>query len=339
MKANKNQIERALDAPGGDIRLFLLHGPDEGGSAALAKRLERAMGPGAERIDLDGPTLKSDPARLADEAAAFSMFGDKRWIRVSLSGDEGLAAVEALLEGPAGSNPVVAIAGALKSSAAIMKLALTNPVVMAFASYAPEGRDADQLAMAMARDLGVRLAPDAARRLSDLTGGDRGQLAGEVEKLALYLDAAPDRPADADMEVVEALQSGPVEESLGALVNAVLGGDMARMAAELTKARALGASLAGTVRLLAGRAMLLAGIRAEYDRTGSLDSAVDGAGKAVFWKDKGAVSKQVRIWSPDRLARLLHRLNDAERASRSPLGDLLIEHEMLSIARQAARSR
>ena len=53
MKANRGQMERALDAPGqgaaADVRFFLLYGPDEAGSQALAKRLERAMGPQAER--------------------------------------------------------------------------------------------------------------------------------------------------------------------------------------------------------------------------------------------------------------------------------------------------
>ena len=67
MKANRGQIEKALDAPPSDIRFFLLYGPDEAGSTALARRLERAMGPGAERVDLDVATLREDPARLAEE--------------------------------------------------------------------------------------------------------------------------------------------------------------------------------------------------------------------------------------------------------------------------------
>ena len=66
MKANKAQIERALAAPA-DTRFFLLHGPDESGSRALAKRLAVAMGEDAERIDLSGGEVKADPARLADE--------------------------------------------------------------------------------------------------------------------------------------------------------------------------------------------------------------------------------------------------------------------------------
>ena len=47
MKATRPEIERALAAPG-DIRLFLLHGPDEGASRALARRLADALGPEAE---------------------------------------------------------------------------------------------------------------------------------------------------------------------------------------------------------------------------------------------------------------------------------------------------
>ena len=60
-----------------------------------------------KRIDLDAPTLREDPARLSDEAAAFSMFGDKRWIRVNGIGDDCLPALNALLDAEAAGNPGV----------------------------------------------------------------------------------------------------------------------------------------------------------------------------------------------------------------------------------------
>ena len=68
MKANAGQIRQALSRPSADIRLYLLHGPDEAGASELARLLAEAMGREAERIDLDSATLKSDPARLTDEA-------------------------------------------------------------------------------------------------------------------------------------------------------------------------------------------------------------------------------------------------------------------------------
>ena len=97
------------------------------------------MGEDAERIDLSGAELKADPARLADEAAAISMFGGARWILVEPAGDEIVPALEALIEAPAAGNPVAVVAGALKPASKLLKLALAAPAALAFASYVPDG--------------------------------------------------------------------------------------------------------------------------------------------------------------------------------------------------------
>ena len=128
MKADKGQIDRALKAPAG-TRFFLLYGQDESGSRALMRLLGDAMGKDAERVDLAGAELRADPARLADEAGAISLFGGARYIVVDPAGDETLAAVEALQEAPAGGNPVVLLAGALKPSSKLLKLALGDPSI------------------------------------------------------------------------------------------------------------------------------------------------------------------------------------------------------------------
>lgn len=341
MKANKGQIERALDAPHPDIRLFLLYGPDDSGSQALVGRLERAMGSEAERIDLDAATLKSDPARLADEAASLSLFGGARWIRLTLTNDDTLPAIQGLLEAEQAGNPVVALGGALKNTSKILKLALDHKAAMACASYVPEGRDAENLAAAIAREKGLRLASDLARRIAELTGGDRTLMAIEIEKLCLYLDADPERPVDATHEAVDALAAQAPEEDIAALVNAVMGGDVPTLLRELRLLVQLGTSEGSMLWPLLRRAHLLAAIRAEFDQNGNLDGAMASAGKAVFWKDKAAVQSQVRLWTAQGIARVIHRLAEAERLSRSSrnAGPILVEHELLVIARQAAKGR
>lgn len=345
MKANRGQIEKTLDAAGqglaADCRFFLLYGPDEAGSATLAKRLERAMGPEAERIDLDGSTLRDDPARLADEAASFSMFGDKRWIRINGMGEESVPALTALLEAEVAGNPVIAIAGALKPASKLLKLALDHKQTMAFVSYQPDAREAEQIAVAIAREGGLRLSSDLGRRIADLTNGDRTLMAGEVEKLILYLDAAPDRPREATEEALDALSADNPDSDAAPLVNAVLGGDLRGMHRELGRLAEAGTAMAAVLRPLLTRAMLLANIRADFDESGRLEGAVEAAGKAVFWKEKGIVTRQVRLWDATGIARVIQRLAQAERASRSGrgLGDLMVRHELLAIARQAARER
>ena len=97
MKANAAQIRAAVDKPKPDIRLFLLHGPDEAGAAEFAERLGKAVGPDAERIDLDMKALREQPGRLADEAASLSLFGGNRYVRVSGLEEAGSEEVSLLL--------------------------------------------------------------------------------------------------------------------------------------------------------------------------------------------------------------------------------------------------
>ncbi len=329
MKANQAQIDRALAAPPDAVRLFLLHGPDEAGSAALAKRLAEAMGPEAQRVDLDGATLKADPSRLADEAASVSLFGDRSWIRVQPAGEEVLPAVTALLEAPRAGNPVALVMGALKKGSKLLTLCLDHPAVLAFASYAPEGEKAEQLARSMAQASGLRLDHDLARRIVDLTGGDRALMQGEIDKLALYHDAAPDRPAEASHEALDQLSAEAAGEDMFGIVGAVLGGDVPALQQELTRMKASGGQLAGVLRLVLNRAT-------------SLAQGGGGGPPRGHWRDQAASERQARLWTAPALARAIERLGEAERRSRTAKGgiaDTLIAQELVMVARQAARGR
>ena len=82
----------------------------------------------------------------------------------------------------------------------------------------------DQIAAAIAQERGLRLPAELSRRIVELTAGDRALMAGEIEKLALFLDAAPEHPATATAEALDALSAEAVDADTGPLVNAVIGG-------------------------------------------------------------------------------------------------------------------
>ncbi|MEO1169368.1 MAG: DNA polymerase III subunit delta [Pseudomonadota bacterium] len=341
MKANRGQISRALSAPSEDIRFYLLYGPDRSGSEALAAMLAQAMGEEAERIDLVGSDLKSDPAKLADEAAAISLFGGARFIRIDPAGDEIFAAVEALLEAETAGNPVVAIAGALRATNKLVKLAFGDKAAMACASYAPEGRDADRLVIEMAQETGLQIAPDVARRLARGCHGDRAILGSELAKLALYLDAAPDRPRRLDHDALDALAANSDEGDLSRLANLVLSGDLAALDRELTQLASEGLTGIPLLRAVLRRLMLLAKLRADVERGNSAQSVIAKAGRAIFWKDKAVITDQVERWRSDALAIAIDRAGEAERTLKSSGGPGLVaaDEELFAIARKARSLR
>jgi DNA polymerase III subunit delta len=341
MKPAEAKLRRALDSADPAIRLYLLYGPDEAGSRALAARLGTAVGSDGERIDLTAAQLKGDPARLADEAAAISLFGGRRWIRLDPATDDALEAVQALLEAPAAGNPVAAIAGALRKDSKLVKLVEASALALSHASYLPEGRDADAVVAETGRELGLQLRPDVAHRIASATGGDRALIARELEKYALYVDAAPDRPRPLEHEALDALGAAAEEGDLSALTNAVFSGQPAQADAEMARLASEGTEGVQVIRALGRRALQLAQLRSAMAQGESIDRVMQTAGKAIFWKEQPAVRAQLTRWTPEGLATAVGRLGEAERqvkASGYP-GHALVEEEVLAIARYAARRR
>lgn len=80
----------------------------------------------------------------------------------------------------------------------------------------------------MADAAGLRLNGDIAERIARAAGLDVRLARSEVEKLALYLDASPAAPRNADAEALEAIGATTEEDGFAALVNAVLGARCAR---------------------------------------------------------------------------------------------------------------
>jgi DNA polymerase-3 subunit delta len=288
---------------------------------------------------LSSAQLKADPALLADEAASISMFGGARHIRVDPATDEATEAVEALMEASSAGNPVVLVAGSLRKDARLVKLALSSPMALAFASYAPEGQAADRVAIELAREAGLRLEPRAAQALVAATNADRALLAREVEKLALYLDASPEDPRPADMAALGAIGAANDESDLSAIVDAVMGGRPDQAAAEL---RLIGpAEAISVVRALLRRLAQITPLRAEVATGRSPDAVVAAAGKAIFFKDQKVVAGLLQRWTPDRLATATTRLAALERAYKrsGTAGMVLVGEELLTIARAAAARR
>lgn len=327
MILKESQIERALDNPDG-WTMALLYGPDDAASRALAQRVGMALGPDAERIDLDGSTLRDDPDRLPGEANSPTMFGGPRWIRVT-GGDEVLKAVESLLFAPKGS-PVVVVAGNLTKASALIKLATADPRVVALASWKLEGDRADAIVRQRGQIIGVRLSGGAARMIAEATNGERDLIDCELEKLALYVDAAADRPRPVDRAEVEAIGAAVEVHEPWTLVDALFDGRAADLAEEVASDAAVEPIPA--LRAVARRALAIARVHAA--RRG-------GPMPHMTKREREAVEQQARIWSPAALATAHGRVSNAETAFKSAgtAGDVLSGQAILALARAAQRRR
>jgi DNA polymerase-3 subunit delta len=336
VKASKASIVRAVDQPDAKVRFYLFHGPDDAQSRGLGQRLTEALS--ASRFVISGPAVKSDPAILADEAGAMNLFGGTRVVWVEPAGDEIAAGVEALLEANAAESPVVAIAGALRKTSALLKLAETSPQATAFAAYAPEGAEAERMVAEVGRRFGLKISSPVAARVAESCANDQAIVSQELQKLALYIDASPQSPKELDHDAIDAIGADLPEGEVLHLADLALAGRVGDLAEELGQLNS-GVEGIPVVRALQRRLLQLAPARARIERGESPDGVMTSLGRSLFWKDKPLIAKLLSTWDSRRLAtvaeraaRLEHELIFSGVPNLEALGE-----ELIAIARAASR--
>jgi len=337
VKASKASVGRLVDQPDPRTRFYLFHGQDESQARALGARLMTALG--ASKLDLAGSDLKANPGMLLIEASAMSLFGERRVIWIAPANDDVVEALEGLLQAEAVESPVIAIGGSLRKTSALLKLAESSPLAVAYAAYVPEGQDAERMVMDLGRTLGLKIGAPVAARIADSSGSDQAIVSQELRKLALYVDASPHTPRELDHDAVDAVGADSNEGDFLRLADLALRGDMEGLGEELARLPAQGSGAIPVVRSLQRRLLMLAPIRARVERGERLDAVMTSVGRSLFWKDKPLVEAMLKRWTAEDLAKAAERAGMLERElifSDAPEREALGE-ELIAIARRARR--
>ena len=341
MKATQKDFKGQAARFAREAQVFFFCGPDEAGVHDAAMQIVALLPDAGERVELSGADLRRDPVRLGDEARSSSLFGDKRHIWVRASGDEAHDAVETLLSGSGEACPVLIVAGSATDKSRTAKLLANRPDALVAMFYPPDLRTLTASVRDLADAAGLRLGGDLAERIARGAALDLRLAQSEVTKLALYLDASPQTPRTADLAALEAIGARTEEDGLAPIVNAVLGGEVAKLPHELRRMRELGLNPVGVLLAVERRAAQLAGLAAKAGARGDIGELIKAevASRRIFWKDERDIGAQLRRWRGPRLARLVEKLIGMHRAllGNSQQAELLLAQGLAEIARAAAR--
>jgi DNA polymerase-3 subunit delta len=145
MIVKSHEADRYVASPPKALTVALVYGPDAGLVQERAEKLLKSVVPDLTDAfnvsDLSEDVLLADPARLADEAAAISMFGGRRVVRVRGAGNDLAELLESFLDDPKGDALVVIEAGDLAKTGALRKLFDGHKSAAALQCYPDSARD------------------------------------------------------------------------------------------------------------------------------------------------------------------------------------------------------
>ena len=312
MEIKARQIEPFLSKPDPSVRAVLIYGNDRGMVRERVKKLIKTVIGSTDDpfllVDLQADDLKSDPARLADEAAQIPLTGGRRAIHVRQSGNGHTKLFEPFLDDPLGDALVIVEAGQLQKSGSLRKLFEKNASAAAIACYEDDSRSLEDLIREIIRQNRLEIDPDALHVLTGSLGGDRMLSRNEVEKLCLYKG----QEGRITVEDVENCIGDTSILNMDDIAKAVASGDSRLTEKLLTRTFLEGTNAIQILRGVSRYFLRLDLLRGQIDRGGDLEAVVKSVRPPIFFRDVPVVRGHVRRWTGANLRRALDLLLEAE---------------------------
>ena len=317
MKIAPREADRFAARPDPKALAILVYGPDAG---LVTSRIKTMMKTVVEDLadpfriaELSDSDLKSDPARLADEAAAISMLGGRRVVRVRGAAD-GLAKVfESFLTDPAGDALVLVEAGELGPRSSLRLLFEGAENAAAIACYADDRGALEAVVRSRLAAEGLVPEPAALQYLLDNLGSDRGVTQNELEKLILY--AGPGKPGEkreVTLDDARASVGDNAGSSLDEVIDAAMDGNMDGLDTALARARAADTNAIAILNALSRQLTQLHLAAARIETGSDIEGAMRGFRPPVHFSRKNSVQRQLRGWNRKKLDRALALVLEAE---------------------------
>jgi DNA polymerase-3 subunit delta len=317
MIVKSHEADRYVASPPKGLTMALVYGPDAGLVQERAEKLLKSVVPDLTDpfnvSDLNESTLLADPARLADEAAAISMMGGRRVVRVRGAGNDLAELLESFADDPKGDSLVVIEAGDLAKTSALRKIFDGHKTAAALQCYPDSVRDLGDVVRDALRAEGLSIAPDALEDAVSRLGSDRGVTRREIEKLLLYMHGQK----QVALEDVRAVMGDEAEARSESACDAAAGGDMAKLDRELERLWVSDIAPAQVLRSAMGHFQKLVQARESTARGESLDTVMKRLRPPVHFSRSNAFKAQAQRWNSDKLGEALDMLLDAEAMTRT----------------------
>jgi len=317
MIVKSHEADRYVSNPPKGLAIALVYGPDAGLVQERAEKLLKSVVPDLTDAfnvsDLSEDVLLADPARLADEAAAISMFGGRRVVRVRGAGNDLAELLDSFLDDPKGDALVVIEAGDLAKTGALRRLFDAHKSAAAVQCYPDSARDLGDVVHDALRSEGMSIEPEALEDAVSRLGSDRGVTRREIEKLVLYMHGQK----QVRLDDVRAVMGDEAEARSESACDAAGSGDLLRLDLELERLWAADTQPAQILRSAMGHFQKLLLARESAARGESIDNVMKRLRPPVHFSRATSFKNQAQRWSSDRLGEALDMLLEAETLTRT----------------------
>lgn len=317
MIVKSGEADRYVERPPKALVAALIFGPDQG---LVRERAEKLAGTVVSDLrdpfrvaELDEAALSVDKARLADEAAAISMMGGRRVVRVRGAGNAVASVFDIFLENPKGDALVIVEAGDLAKSSSLRKAFEGAGNAAAIQCYSDNAQSISHVLRDALKAEGLTIGAEALDDAVARLGVDRGITRRETEKLVLYMHGKK----HVEFADVRAVMGDEAEVRTDEICDAAGEGDLPRLDVALERLWSEDAAPAAILRPALSHFQRLLQVKAGSLAGESVDAAMKRGWPQIHFTRTTSFKAQLSRWSEETLQDACDLLFETEALTRT----------------------
>ena len=286
---------------------ILLYGSNQGHKNQVIKELfERSFKGEISRFDEN--EILNNYESFVSSLINKSLFEDYKLIIISRVSDKIIKLMNEILERNIEKVKIIINSDNLDKKSKLRSLFEKNKELICIPFYEDNEKNLTSITQNFFRQKKIKVSQEIINLLIGRSRGDRGNLINELNKI----ENLSITKKNIYIEDVLKLTNLSENYSVFELAENYLAKNKKQVSKILNENNFANDECILILRTILNRSKRLLKLKESQNETGNIDLTISSFKPPIFWKEKGAVKKQIQSWSNDEVKKIIYKINDLE---------------------------
>ena len=286
-------------------KVILMYGKNEGYKKEIIKNINQVKN---EILNYEQNEIIENENILFENIFSGSLFNNKKIIIVRRITDKFLNIIEKIDADKIEDSIIILIADNLEKKSKLRSKFEKNKNFICMPFYPDNDQVLVKLAYNFFRDKKISVSTSVVNLITNKCNGDREVLNNELNKIELYCKDGKTVTEENVSKLINLIENHNISE----LANNYLARNNKKIANILNENNFSNEDCVLITRTFSNKAKKLLNLSKEYQKHNNVELAISSAKPPIFWKDKEITKQQIYKWKPEKIQKLIYKLNELE---------------------------
>ena len=286
-------------------KVILMYGKNEGHKKEIIKNINQDKN---EILNYEQNEIIDNEDILFENIFSGSLFNNKKIIIIKRITDKFLNIIDKIDTEKIDNTIIILVADNLEKKSKLRSKFEKDKNYVCMPFYPDNDQVLIKLAYNFFRDKKIPISTSVVNLITNKCNGDREVLINELNKIELYCKDGKIVTEENVSKLINLIENHNISE----LANNYLARNNKKIANILNENNFSNEDCVLITRTFLNKAKKLLNLSKEYQKHNNVELAISSSKPPIFWKDKEITKQQIYKWRPEKIQKLIYKLNELE---------------------------